>query len=179
MIYKRRERLILILHLEKSSQVETILKFSGGLLYDYFMRGGMLKYVLEYINPSFGNTIVGNRRGIDIFLTSPGKSYFYYNNPFEYLSIVSSIMAIAIILGELTLVCLYFRKKTTALRDWLILLFVIFTFFFRLEYIFLSTIALIGFSLCDKNSQTQRSLLSILVIYLLSLSLLNAKLGIF
>lgn len=146
---------------------------SGGLFFDYIVRGRMLSFVFSKLIPNYNEIIVNN----NLLLTN----LYYQENPLGQtvevhsittnLKLISQCLAFSVIALEGLLVLIFLHPRIQKIKDWALLAFVIGTFAFRMENIFLSTIALTGLTLAkDENAKTCYILLAI---YLLTLAALN------
>lgn len=146
---------------------------SGGLIFDYIVRGRMLAFVFSKFVPNYNEIISSNALIM--------KNFHYQDNPFSSvmtvnsivpnLKFISQVLAYSVIVLEGVLVAIYLYPRWQLLKDWAILFFVVGTFAFRMENIFLATVALTGLTQTrDDNAKTCYILLAI---YLLTLSLLD------
>ncbi|TNF26129.1 MAG: hypothetical protein EP319_14600 [Deltaproteobacteria bacterium] len=153
--------------------------WQGGLFHDYILRGGILKFVFKAFIPNFSEITASNSQLLNDFLANAenfGKT-LKLNNPISSLGLIGSLLAGSVVIVEGILVGLMLTKKFEKTKHALLLVFVISTFFFRLENIFLSLVSMTGFILCPKEQLTVRRSYLVLIAYLLSTSALHMRPG--
>lgn len=146
---------------------------SGGLIFDYIVRGRMLAFVFSNLVPNYNEIIANNSLMMTNFYyqTDPFSTAMSINPIVPNLKFISQMLAFSVIALEGALVAIYLHPRWQIAKDWALLLFVIGTFGFRMENIFLATVSLTGLTLAkDENA---KSCYILLAIYLLTLSLLD------
>ncbi len=170
---------IVVMGLATLHKAFSLFYWQGGLIYDYILRGGILKYFVTMIDSNNSAITVLNAQKLEAFIgnyASIGQG-IKLQEPLPWLSSLSSILSASVILIEATLTIMIASNRFQRIKHWLYLSFVISTFFFRMENLFLSTIALTGFVLCPKENETIRSTYFIIILYFLSLSVLSLMPG--
>jgi len=153
--------------------------WQGGLLYDYILRGGILKYLFSTLDPNFNSITLENSQKIELFIGSYKSigQQLGLREPVSWAREFARVLSISVIAMEAILTIMIASSKFKSIKHWLFLVFIITTFFFRMENLFLSTLSLTGLVLCPKENDSITKSYLIIILYFLSLSVLNLMPG--